>query len=71
MSTVALRAKVKMPILPNFLVVEELAHGSLDEAIAKGEIKVDVGMLDDQALQDFCNEWTLAFVRHAKGRRKP
>lgn len=69
MSTVTLLAKVKLPVMPNYVELAEIGHATLDEAIAKGNLRVDVGTLDDVALQDFCNEWALAFTRHAKSRR--
>lgn len=68
--TVTLRAKLKLPQLPNFLFVEGVTASSVDHALAHGDaFKVDVGSLDDQAISDFCNAWVLAFTRHAKERR--
>lgn len=68
--TVTLRAKLRVPVLPNYLEVEGVRASSLDQAIAAGDsFRVDVGSLDDQAIDDFCAAWVLAFVRHAKARR--
>jgi hypothetical protein len=68
---ILLKAGVKLPLMPNFVEVTTVVPASLDDAVASnGGLRVDVGALDDDALQDFCNAWTIAFVQHAKSRRK-
>lgn len=69
MSEVLLRASLKLPAMPNFLNLASIRHRTLDEAIGSGDLTVDVGDLDDEAVADFCNAWTVAFTAHAKARR--
>jgi hypothetical protein len=71
MSTITLQAKVKLPVMPNFLHVDNVRRAHLDDAIAAGAdtMTIDVADLDEQGIQDFCAMWTLAFTRHCQQRR--
>lgn len=62
--TVTVKASVKLPNLPNFLIISETPEG----ASAPGTI--DVADITDEALRQLGKEWTEALVEHARLRRE-
>lgn len=69
--TINLKAQIILPAMPNTLVVAGLKPATLDDAYASGgNFVVDVGTLDEMAIEQIIQRWGVEFKAHAKELRK-
>lgn len=67
-----IRLQVTLPQLPTTLGVREVRVTDLGDAIASGgdRYQVDLGHLDETAVEEFIGQWGDAFREHARMRRQ-
>lgn len=69
--TVKIDMQILMPDMPIQLKLLGIRKANLDDAIASGSdaYLIDVAMLDEVAINQFCVQWTAAFKSHVKSRQ--
>lgn len=65
--TINLKAQIILPAMPNTLVVAGLKPATLDDAYASGgNFVIDVGTLDEMAIEQIIQRWGVEFKAHAR-----
>lgn len=65
--TINLKAQIILPAMPNTLVVAGLKPATLDDAYASGgNFVIDVGTLDEMAIEQIIQRWGVEFRQHAQ-----
>lgn len=68
--TIAVHLQIKTPTMPNFVELEGARPATLDDAYRVKGLVLDVGRLDDEAVEGLIQQWATAFRAHVATRRQ-
>jgi len=70
-ATISLMGLLALPTMPDKLIIKGLRPASLDDAFAIGsDFSVDVGTLDELAIEQVITNWGVEFRRHVAIRKQ-